>query len=143
MTHIMEDSLHARRSRFPPVAYRTCFIRRARVVRPDLNSSCRTWEDALWATISVLCEERQSKALARLGGGFWVPSERDSELGEAMWVSVRDGDEEEDVWQTDVELELQTLATMQVQLNDMRAWGFGHRGWPELIYISDLHTSIL
>jgi len=34
-----------------------------------LKSACRTWEDALWATISVLCEERQSEALVRLGGG--------------------------------------------------------------------------
>ncbi|KAH9989542.1 107-domain-containing protein [Russula vinacea] len=41
-----------------------------------LKSACRTWEDALWATISVLCEDRQSEALARLGGGFWEPSRR-------------------------------------------------------------------
>ena len=34
---IMEDSLHARRSRFPPVVHRARFIRRARAVRPDLN----------------------------------------------------------------------------------------------------------
>jgi len=33
-----------------------------------LKSACCTWEDALWATISVLCEERQGEALARLGG---------------------------------------------------------------------------
>jgi nuclear pore complex protein Nup107 len=29
-----------------------------------LKSSCPTWEDVLWATISVLCEERQSEVLA-------------------------------------------------------------------------------
>jgi hypothetical protein len=34
---IMEDGLHARRSRFPPVVRRTRAIRRARPVRPDLN----------------------------------------------------------------------------------------------------------
>ncbi|KAH9075675.1 107-domain-containing protein [Lactarius deliciosus] len=44
-----------------------------------LKSACRTWEDALWATISVLCEERLSEALARLGGGFWEPSGRGEE----------------------------------------------------------------
>ncbi|KAH9976532.1 nuclear pore protein 84/107 [Russula compacta] len=78
-----------------------------------LKSACRTWEDALWATISVLCEERQSEALARLGGGFWEPSGRvlldEQGQGEA-------GDEEgEDAWRADVEQELQALATVQVQ----------------------------
>ena len=76
-----------------------------------LKSACRTWEDALWATISVLCEERQSEALARLGGGFWEPSGRELEVdgeGDA-------GDEEEEAWRVDVEQELQALATVQVQ----------------------------
>jgi nuclear pore complex protein Nup107 len=76
-----------------------------------LKSACRTWEDALWATISVLCEERQSEALARLGGGFWEPSGR--ELDEEMGGEV--GDEEDDPWRADVEQELQSLATVQVQ----------------------------
>ena len=78
-----------------------------------LKSSCRTWEDALWATISVLCEERQSEALARLGGGFWEPSRR--ELDGGADVGEGGGDEEEDAWRADVEQELQTLATAQVQ----------------------------
>jgi hypothetical protein len=34
---LVEDSLHALRSRLPPVVRRTRFIRRARAVRPDLN----------------------------------------------------------------------------------------------------------
>jgi nuclear pore complex protein Nup107 len=72
-----------------------------------LKSACRTWEDALWATISVLCEERLSEALARLGGGFWEPSGREEE-GEPS-------EEEEEVWRADVEQELQALATVQVQ----------------------------
>ena len=79
-----------------------------------LKSSCRTWEDALWATISVLCEERQSEALARLGGGFWEPSGRDLGGGD-VGGGEGDGDEEEDAWRVDVEQELQTLATAQVQ----------------------------
>lgn len=79
-----------------------------------LKTSCRTWEDALWATISVLCEERQSEALARLGGGFWEPSGRDLGSGD-VGGGEGDGDEEEDAWRADVEQELQTLATVQVQ----------------------------
>jgi len=76
-----------------------------------LKSACRTWEDALWATISVLCEERQSEALARLGGGFWEPSGR--ELGED--VEGEAAEEEEEAWRADVEQELQALATAKVQ----------------------------
>jgi len=72
-----------------------------------LKSACRTWEDALWATISVTCEERLSEALARLGGGFWEPSGRGEEQ-EA-------GEEEEDTWRADVEQELQALSTVQPQ----------------------------
>ncbi|KAN0138564.1 Nuclear pore protein 84/107 [Lactarius tabidus] len=72
-----------------------------------LKSACRTWEDALWATMSVLCEERLSEALARLGGGFWEPSGRGEE-GEA-------GEEEEDTWRADVEQELQSLSAVQAQ----------------------------
>jgi nuclear pore complex protein Nup107 len=79
-----------------------------------LKSSCRTWEDALWATISVLCEERQSEALAWLGGGFWGPSGR--ELGGGNVGELEgDAEEEEDAWRADVEQELQTLAAVQVQ----------------------------
>jgi nuclear pore complex protein Nup107 len=58
-----------------------------------------------------LCEERQSEALARLGGGFWEPSGRELDVdgeGDA-------GDEEEEAWRVDVEQELQALATVQVQ----------------------------
>ena len=72
-----------------------------------LKSACRTWEDALWATMSVLCEERLSEALARVGGGFWEPSGRGEE-GEA-------GEEEEDTWRADVEQELQALSAVQAQ----------------------------
>ena len=61
----------------------------------------------MWATISVLCEERQSEALARLGGGFWEPSGREEE-GEPS-------EEEEEAWRADVEQELQALATVQIQ----------------------------
>ena len=76
-----------------------------------LKSACRTWEDALWATISILCEEHQSEALARLGGGFWEPSGRASDEG----GDAEAGDDEEEAWRAEVEQELQTLTTAQVQ----------------------------
>ena len=57
--------------------------------------------------MSVLCEERLSEALARLGGGFWEPSGR----GEEEEAS----EEEEDTWRADVEQELQSLSAVQVQ----------------------------
>ena len=79
-----------------------------------LKSACRTWEDALWATISVLCEERQSEALARLSGGFWEPSRRELDGGD-VGEGAGEDDEEEDAWRADVQQELQTLATVEVQ----------------------------
>ncbi|KAK1227800.1 Nucleoporin nup84 [Marasmius sp. AFHP31] len=36
-----------------------------------LKSACRTWEDHLWATISVLCDEKETMEMSRLGGSFW------------------------------------------------------------------------
>jgi nuclear pore complex protein Nup107 len=33
-----------------------------------LKSACRTWEDHLWAQISVMCEEKQSAEMIKLGG---------------------------------------------------------------------------
>ncbi|KAG1773373.1 hypothetical protein EV702DRAFT_1181131 [Suillus placidus] len=36
-----------------------------------LKSACRTWEDHLWAQISIVCEEKQTAEMMKLGGGFW------------------------------------------------------------------------
>ncbi|CAK5283093.1 unnamed protein product [Mycena citricolor] len=36
-----------------------------------LKTACRTWEDHLWAQISVVCEEKQSTDILRAGGSFW------------------------------------------------------------------------
>jgi hypothetical protein len=60
--------------------------------------------------IAVLCEEWQSEALARLGGGFWEPSGREED----------EASEEEDAWRADVEQELHALATVQVQEGGVR-----------------------
>jgi Nuclear pore protein 84 / 107 len=67
---------------------------------------CCTWEDALWATISALCEEQQSEALAWLGGEFWESSGREEDEA---------SEEEEVIWQADVEQELQALASVHLQ----------------------------
>jgi hypothetical protein len=78
--HIMEDSLHMRCPRFPPVVRRTHFIRRTRAVRSDLNHPQVLLSHMGRHTLgddSVLYEERQSEALVQLGGGFWGPSGRE------------------------------------------------------------------
>ncbi|KZV71461.1 hypothetical protein PENSPDRAFT_630135 [Peniophora sp. CONT] len=36
-----------------------------------LESACRTWEDVLWARISVLLEEKGAEELEALGGSLW------------------------------------------------------------------------
>src|SRR6266403_5927657 len=51
----MEDSVHARRSRFPPVVRRTHFIRRARPIRPDLGRP-----QVLLSHVGLTCFGRQS-----------------------------------------------------------------------------------
>jgi hypothetical protein len=129
---VMEDHLHTHRPRFPLVIRRTRSICRACAFCPDpavLKSVCRTWEDTLWATISVLCEERQSEALARLSGGFWEPYGR--ELDEEMGGEVGD---EDDPWRADVEQELQALAMVQMQEG---------LGADDPFHISQLHIILL
>jgi hypothetical protein len=61
---------------------------------PDLGHPkiCHvTHGKTLWATISVLCEERQRKVVAQLGGGFWEPSGR--EVGEDVEGNASEEDE--------------------------------------------------
>jgi|ERR1700722_7923420 len=40
-------------------------------VLPILKSACRTWEDHLWAQVSIICEQKQSSEMFALRGGFW------------------------------------------------------------------------
>ncbi|KNZ76179.1 Nuclear pore complex protein [Termitomyces sp. J132] len=54
-----------------------------------LKTACRTWEDYLWAQVCVLCEERESGEMDRLGGGFWeggMEGDTDGEE-ESEWVA--------------------------------------------------------
>ncbi|KAF8343281.1 hypothetical protein F5887DRAFT_1214057 [Amanita rubescens] len=49
---------------------------------PILRSACKTWEDRLWATLSVICEQRESAELDRLANyfsSFWEEQEQDGD----------------------------------------------------------------
>ena len=78
-----------------------------------LKSACRTWEDHLWAQISVLCEEKQSSEVARLGGSFWEGGLM------AVYEGVRETsqdeeDAEEEEWEREATQALESLATVHV-----------------------------
>jgi nuclear pore complex protein Nup107 len=36
-----------------------------------LKGACKTWEDHLWVQVSIICEEKASLELGRIGGSFW------------------------------------------------------------------------
>ncbi|KZT29989.1 hypothetical protein NEOLEDRAFT_1126698 [Neolentinus lepideus HHB14362 ss-1] len=72
-----------------------------------LKTACRTWEDHLWAQISVLCEEKQAAALVKLGGGFWEDED------EALDVPA-EAAAEEDGWEVEVAGALAGLAGVGV-----------------------------
>ncbi|KAF8332220.1 hypothetical protein F5887DRAFT_1080882 [Amanita rubescens] len=49
---------------------------------PILRSACKTWEDHLWDTLSVICEQRESAELDRLASyfsSFWEEQEQDGD----------------------------------------------------------------
>lgn len=78
-----------------------------------LKSACRTWEDHLWAQISILCEEKQTAEMIKLGGGYW-----EGGLGvlENMSISVQDADEkEEEEWEKEATAALETLGNVNVE----------------------------
>ena len=75
-----------------------------------LKSACRTWEDHLWAEISIMCEEKTSQELAKLGGSFWEGGV------EAVEVGVQDTPPEQDEqdWETEVSTTLDNLKGVAV-----------------------------
>ncbi|KAI6131044.1 nuclear pore protein 84/107 [Pisolithus croceorrhizus] len=78
-----------------------------------LKSACRTWEDHLWAQISILCEEKQSSEMMRLKGCFW---EGGLAALEETPVPLNDQDEEEEVeWEKEVTTALETLGGVVVE----------------------------
>ncbi|KAG6852732.1 hypothetical protein C0991_009470 [Blastosporella zonata] len=65
-----------------------------------LRSACRTWEDHLWAQISIMCEERASGEMKKLDGSFWEDGlkalEGEGEDGEDTSMGDRGNDVRED-----------------------------------------------
>ncbi|KAF8553085.1 hypothetical protein OG21DRAFT_1589517 [Imleria badia] len=77
-----------------------------------LKSACRTWEDHLWAQTSILCEEKQSAEMIKLGGGYW---ESGLEALNDVSIPVEDADEkEEEEWENEATAALETLGGVNV-----------------------------
>ncbi|EIN06492.1 nuclear pore protein 84/107 [Punctularia strigosozonata HHB-11173 SS5] len=83
-----------------------------------LKIACRTWEDYLWAQVSIMCEEKQSAEMLRLG--FWEnPNKAGLEwVDSAVWLQEPDADEEEreqEEWEREVRETLDALRSVSVQ----------------------------
>jgi nuclear pore complex protein Nup107 len=77
-----------------------------------LKSACRTWEDHLWAQLSILCEEKQAAEMIKLGGGYW---EGGLEVLKDLPIPVEDADEkEEEEWEKEATAALETLGGVNV-----------------------------
>jgi len=81
--------------------------------RAILLSACRTWEDHLWAQISIACEEKESSEMLKLGGSFWEGGLPAIEKG-VMALSEEEMEAEEDEWTKEVTSALDTLKTIDV-----------------------------
>ncbi|KAE9401605.1 hypothetical protein BT96DRAFT_1018085 [Gymnopus androsaceus JB14] len=79
-----------------------------------LKSACRTWEDHLWAQISVMCEEKQTMEMLRLGGSFWEGGMSAVEKG-ARSVSRETMENEEEEWEEEVRGTLDGLKDVHVE----------------------------
>ncbi|KAG6332899.1 hypothetical protein ID866_6186, partial [Astraeus odoratus] len=78
-----------------------------------LKSACRSWEDHLWAQISVLCEEKQSSEMLKLKGFFWEGGL--TALEESSPIPLGDRDEEEEQeWEKEATSALETLGGVVV-----------------------------
>ena len=89
-----------------------------------LKAACRTWADHLWAQIGIVCEEKESMELARLGvfweenggGEFWGGKGGAIVEGREMdeEVEQREAEKEENEWEKEVVGTLESLKTVQV-----------------------------
>ncbi|KAG7444855.1 nuclear pore protein 84/107 [Guyanagaster necrorhizus] len=79
-----------------------------------LKSACRTWEDYLWAHVSIMCEEKESMEMNKLGGCFWEGGKTAVEKGVAV-ISEDKQEEEEEEWQKEVCQVLEGLRTVPVE----------------------------
>jgi nuclear pore complex protein Nup107 len=79
-----------------------------------LESACRTWEDHVWALVSVLCEEKQTTEMSKLGGGWWEGGVAAVEKGapEVPEETVR---REEQEWEKEVIEALKNRKTVRVE----------------------------
>lgn len=75
-----------------------------------LKAACRTWEDYLWAQISIICEEKESSEMSRLHGSFWEGSARTS----GGTDNAIDQDED-DEWEREVRETLSSLSNISVE----------------------------
>jgi nuclear pore complex protein Nup107 len=77
-----------------------------------LKSACRTWEDFLWAQVSILCEEKQRAEMLRLDGGFWEGGMTAVEKGVVI-PSKEEIEQEELEWEKEVESALRSLSSVE------------------------------
>lgn len=88
-----------------------------------LTSACRTWEDVVWAQVSVLFEEKQNEAMRVLGGGgFWEDglaavekSDREAESGGDEDMDTSDEEFLDEKWRDEMVRSLAVLSTAPVQ----------------------------
>lgn len=79
-----------------------------------LKSACRTWEDHLWAQISILCEEKLTADMIKLGGSFWDGGLAILENMPSPPSQEEDAAEEEE-WEREATSTLETLGNVQVE----------------------------
>ncbi|PPQ72703.1 hypothetical protein CVT24_012914 [Panaeolus cyanescens] len=89
-----------------------------------LKSACRTWEDHLWADISVICEERASKELAKLSklsywenGGSSLDAAGRAVTEQTAQDQQKESDDneiEEEEWESEVVHSLESLKDVAV-----------------------------
>ncbi|KAJ7063608.1 nuclear pore protein 84/107 [Mycena amicta] len=78
-----------------------------------LKAACRTWEDHLWAQVSVVCEEKQSMEMSRVGGSFWEGGLPAVESGVRI-ISAETEEMEIEEWETEVRSSLEVLKSVGV-----------------------------
>ncbi|GLB38465.1 putative nuclear pore protein 84 / 107 [Lyophyllum shimeji] len=78
-----------------------------------LKSSCRTWEDHLWAQISIMCEEKETMEMTKLGGGFWEGGLTAVEQG-VPEITQEEQEKEEVDWEKEVTETLTSLENIPV-----------------------------
>ncbi|KAJ7771524.1 nuclear pore protein 84/107 [Mycena metata] len=79
-----------------------------------LKTACRTWEDHLWAQISVVVEEKQSTEMLRVGGSFWDGGLAAVETGVRV-LSAEEEEAESEEWEKEVVGSLEILKTVATQ----------------------------